>query len=390
MIVDAHRRHSAAAAAPAVDATALVRRALRDPAVPFDPDCAIDPRLLIGAAERHRVLVLLGSLMRCAGTIDSWPSEFVRVCTEAERRAAAVDCLRHSELAELLSTLNDAGVRVMPFKGAALAYTHYSSPHLRERSDADLLIPPAALAALEDAVRRLGYQRQHETSGRLVSYQSHYVKRDRHGIFHAIDVHWKVSNRQMLADRLTFDELWDRRVAVPALGPTAAAPAPVHALLLALLHRAGHHPGSRDLLWIYDMHLLAARMTPEEIAETVRVADARRMAAIAREGLTMTAEWFATPLDGGISSALDAAASREREMNVGQDWGQAEIVHSDLMALPTWRARGLLLREHLFPAPEYMRQKYGVQSTLLLPALYAWRVVAAAPRWLRKEDRGMS
>jgi hypothetical protein len=37
-----------------------------------------------------------------------------------------------------------------------------------------------------------------------------------------------------------------------------------------------------------------------------------------------------------------------------------------------------------------MRAKYGVRSNLLLPALYAWRVVAGAPKWLRRGAQRLS
>jgi len=40
----------------------------------------------------------------------------------------------------MVAALGAAGVRVVLFKGAALAYTHYPAPHLRVRADTDLLV----------------------------------------------------------------------------------------------------------------------------------------------------------------------------------------------------------------------------------------------------------
>jgi hypothetical protein len=57
-------------------------------------------------------------------------------------------------------------------------------------------------------------------------------------------------------------------------------------------------------------------------------------------------------------------------------------LRSDLRALPDWRARARLLQEHLFPSVMYMRARYGVQSNVLVPALYLWRIVRGAPKWL--------
>ena len=70
-------------------------------------------------------------------------------------------------------------------------------------------------------------------------------------------------------------------------------------------------------------------------------------------------------------------------------WSQARVLRLDLGALPTWRTRGRLIREHLLPSTRYMRARYGVRSNLLLPALYLWRALVGTPKWLRshKPDR---
>src|SRR5439155_8217786 len=215
----------------------------------------------------------------------------------------------------------------------------------------------------------------------------HYGKRDRHGVFHAFDMHWKISNRHALAERVTFEELWQRRVAVPALGPSAATVDAVHALILALVHRAGHHPGSRDLLWLYDVHVLAGGLTDGETHEVEDIVSSRGLRQIACDGLSLARDVFATPAADRIIEALRRRpAHRDDVPVIGAASSQSDLLYLDLHALPTWRDRTRLVGEHLFPAPSYMRGKYGVRSNLLLPILYAWRVVAGAPRWLRRNQ----
>jgi putative nucleotidyltransferase-like protein len=365
-------------------ATTIVRGGLRDPSVPFPASIGIDQTALVAVASHHRVLVLLGSMLRAAGTLNGWPPEFIEAFLSAERKAVALDCIRQVELMRVLTALGSARVRALPFKGATLAHTHYPTPHLRGRTDADLLVAAADVPALEHTFARLGYVRPGETSGHLVSYQSHYVKSDRHGVVHALDVHWKISDRQALADRLTFEELWDNRVAVPALGVSAATVSPVHALLLALVHRAGHHPGSRDLLWIYDLHLLASRLIPDEMRQVHELAAARGLSRIAGDGLALAREVFGTAgVDRTIDALRDCAAHQEGAAVIRGPWNQADVLRLDLGALPDWRARGRLLREHLLPSASYIRGRYGVRSNLLLPGLYLWRVLRGAPKWLR-------
>ncbi len=367
------------------DAAATITRALRDPAA--SPPLAVDAESLVATASQHRVLLLAGWLLRAAGTLEDWPAEFVEVFQRAERKAVAVDCVRHAELVMVLARLHAAGVRVLLCKGAALAHTHYPAPHVRVRADTDLLVAFSELPALEELLDRLGYVRPAETSGRLVSYQSHYHKVDRYGVAHAFDVHWKISNVQALADRLTWPELWTGRVSLAALGAAAFTIDDAHALLLALVHRAGHHPGSRNLLWIYDLHVLAGRLSSVQMSQLHDMACARGLGQIAADGLALSREWFGLAgVDPLIDALGDSRVRREAAVVVQGPWTQARLLRLDLDALPDWRTRGRLLREHLVPSTSYMRARYGVRSNLLLPALYVWRVLRGAPKWLRRHE----
>jgi hypothetical protein len=234
----------------------------------------------------------------------------------------------------------------------------------------------------ERVLDRLGYIRPVETSGALVSYQSHYQKTDRYGVTHALDVHWKISNLQALANCVTHTELWNCRVPVVPLGPSAVTVDAPHALLLALVHRAGHHPGSRNLLWIYDLHLLDSRLTAHERLQFQANVAARGLNSIAAEGLGIARRWFGDPALDALDDATRGAPARGDDLV--RPWTPAEVLRLDLQALPDWRTRGRLLREHLLPSSSYMRAKYGVQSNVMLPALYIWRVLHGMPRWLRR------
>jgi len=379
--------HRLAARDNSAEATAVVRRVLRDPHYTLTSVEAANIFAVVESATAHRVLALLAAMLGAAGRLDRWPSDFRRAAAVAERDAAAIDCIRHAELIRVLDALQAAAVQTLIFKGAALAYTHYPASHLRERTDTDLLIARDDLEIVERQLALLGYTPQHETTGRLVSYQSHYGKRDRHGVFHALDIHWKVSNRHALADRIGFGELWDDRVPVAALGRSAATVSAVDALLLALMHRAGHHPGSTNLLWVYDLHLVSGRLTTAERQKASARAASKGLAPLVNEGLQLSHEWFATPgLEVMMTILRNGATPANTAAVIPGQWTQADIVHHDLQALSTWGERGRLVREHLFPPASYIRGKYRVPSAFLLPAFYAWRIVAGAPRWLRRSD----
>lgn len=365
----------------------MLARALRRPTDAAIAAAAADTDAIVAAAVDHRVLVLLGAQLRDAATLHRWPPAFREAFSVAERDAAALECVRHLEFARVLAALDAGGVRTLVFKGAALATTHYAAPHLRPRTDADLLIDARDRASFARALAPLGYQQQHEIAGRLVSHQHHYGKRDGYGVFHALDVHWKISNRHALAGRFQFDELWRDRSALTGLGSSAMTVSAAHALLLALVHRAGHHPGSSHLLWIYDVHTLASRMTAGDREAVARLAAAKGLSGLACDGLSVARDTFGTPVDAMIRVLREPLSDANPAPVLPDRWRQVGVVRQDLLALNTWQARRRLLREHLFPAPAYIRGKYGVRSSMLLPALYAWRIVAGAPRWLRRHER---
>ncbi len=368
-------------------ATAVIARALIDPSARFAVP-GVDGGALVAAATRDRVLVLLGSRLREAGTLREWPSVFIDAHSAAERQAIAVECVRHAELTRVLDALSQARIRTLLFKGTALAHTHYSAPHLRSRTDTDIVVSSADVPPLARILADLGYERPAQTSGRLISFQQHFAKDDRYGVLHVLDVHWKISNRHALANRIAFDELWEHRVPLPALGPSAAAPGRVHALLIALIHRAGHHPGSGDLRWMYDLHVLAEALSADDVRQVGAMVADRGLEGIARDALAAARERFGpcatdrmvAALDNGMTDADNVAVLRGR-------WSRTDILLQDLRALPGWRARGRLICEHLLAPASYMRERYGVRSSALLPGLYVWRALRGAPRWLRRDQR---
>ncbi len=68
---------------------------------------------------------------------------------------------------------------------------------------------------------------------------------------------------------LRYEELASRAYTVVVRGQSMRTPCPVDALLLACVHRAAHHDLSDELLWLYDIHLLAQRFIAGEWGDFV-------------------------------------------------------------------------------------------------------------------------
>jgi Uncharacterised nucleotidyltransferase len=301
------------------------------------------------------------------------------------RDAAVVDACRVHELRAVLAGMAAAGIRPVLLKGASLARTHYSRPELRPRSDTDLMIPASARDLVARTLVALGYRRQSEVDGELAIGQFHFEKHDRIGLFHALDVHWRVSNVRVFADALTYEELARDAVALPSLGPDAWSPSPVHALLLACVHRVAHHGDADDLLWLYDVHLLARAFTSHQRDAFAALASARRMRAVCARTLSLALEAFGG-VDVGWIAALSApgCAAEPSAAFLGGGLRQVDILKADLAATPGWRSRLILLREHLFPRAAFMYERYGTRTRLALPWLYLHRAVTGLPKWFRR------
>ncbi len=87
---------------------------------------------------------------------------------------------------------------------------------------------------------------------------------DESGASHTLDIHWRIAVPKVFAERLTYDDLRRDAVAVPRLGPHALAPSLPLALVVSCLHRTAHHGTSTRLLWLYDIHLLAAALSERD------------------------------------------------------------------------------------------------------------------------------
>ena len=367
----------------------LVAAVLRGEPVGWPPDDGrVDPERFLEVAAHHGVAPLLVHELNRTKTLHHWPATIREPLLQAARRQAWVETRDRGELQQVLRVLAAHGVPVLLMKGAALAHLYYPDPCLRPRFDTDLLVRRADMPSVRRVMRALGYSRSNRTSGDLVMPQEQFVKDDRRGTAHVYDVHWKMAIPVLFADVLRFDEVVARAIEVPALGAHARTLGRVDALLLACVHRLAHHHGDERLLWLYDIHLLANDLDRELCGRFSDLAATKQIRAVCAEGLTLAHRWLHTRLPAEVLHSLAARHSDEpTAVYVGTPLRQVDVLVSDLRALGAWPARWRLLREHLFPPAAFMMKRSGVSSRLLLPALYATRIVRGAWRWFRRPVR---
>lgn len=302
--------------------------------------------------------------------------------------------LRHFELlTRVLAQMALAGVQPILFKGTALAYGLYPDGVLRTRGDTDFIIPPESRTVVQKVLQGINFELGSGVSGEHISYQSSYTWAQVNGGYHTLDVHWRINNSELLSRLFTYEELLAHARSLPNLGPHALAAGPVHALLLACMHRATHkqnpyyvdgvayYSGDR-LIWLYDIHLLLGVLTPAEIDDFVCLARTKGLRAVCLEGIERAQTSFHTSVPPELIAVLRAPGPVEAPARYlsGGLWIQKWM---DIQALGNRHNRIRYARELLFPPANYMRHKYPNAGSGGIGWLYLRRAVGGLSKSLR-------
>ena len=309
-----------------------------------------------------------------------WPAEVREAMAKAARGRTVTELLRQRQLIAALDALAAEGIYPVVLKGTALAHSLYKSPAARPRADTDLLIRRDQVDHVRRVLGRSGYAAPTQCDGELLFCQFPLEQTDEFGLVHALDVHWKISTQSVFADVLRFDEVAALATPLPALGRHARMAGPVHALILACIHPVMHHRNAESLIWTYDIHLLASRLSDREFAAFAEHAVARRVSAICAHQLARARRWLGTRVPDAAMARLAAGEDHEPSaayLQPGRHWRDEML--ASLRGLPRWIDRLRLLREVTLPGPSYMLRAYGVASSslglALLPWLYCHRLV---------------
>ena len=336
---------------------------------------------VLDAARRHRVHLVLAASHPPVVFADPAMGAALR---REEQVAAVLDVRREDETRRLLDALGDAQIDVLVFKGAALAHTVYAAPHLRPRTDVDLLVDRESLDGADRVLAACGWHHPPEPEPETFAAQRHYVKQGTGRMPLLVDLHWRIANPRVFADVLPFAELHRRAVTVPTLGRGALTPSPVDALFLACIHRVAHHEDAIDLLWLWDIHLLTSRLGDDERATFAALAARTSMTAVSHRGIACAAQLFDSPGSAELLALLHPGADEPSAKFLG-GVRPATVFATDFTSLPTWRARVRLAAEHLFPSRAYMRTRYSAWPPFLVPLAYVDRIVRGAPKWFRRD-----
>lgn len=350
--------------------------ALRGQAPPWRAEMIATVDDVLDAARREGVAALL----QAQGGTRGLPAEVVAQFSAFEKQRIAAEMLDRAEAVRVVRALADAGLPFLLLKGAALAYWLYPAPHLRPRSDVDLLFPDqTTMLRAAEALAAHGYVASKVPDSSLISYEKGLHRVTPSGFSHHLDMHWKIANQALFANALPWAELDAAAITLPALDPAARGLGPVHALLHACMHRISHLPWDDDsglsgdrLIWLYDFHLLAGRLDAAGFDNLRRIAAGQKLAGVCLDGLRQAQRTFATPLPAGLRDDL-ARAARSEAFDAGRARTRWYQEWHNLRAQPP-RRKLAFAREKLFPSRAYMREQYPVDGPMSLVVAYLRRL----------------
>ncbi|WP_307204900.1 nucleotidyltransferase family protein [Nocardioides zeae] len=227
----------------------------------------VDETAYLAAVERHRLVVFLALREE---QLDLTPELARRIHALARRERIATLGMARA-LHQATDALTAAGVRVLSFKGLALAAQAHGDFAARGSGDLDLFVHPADVVFACHALEKAGWRADSAyASPGLTWAWSHtlrnYYEMPLHSSTSTIDLHWHLGPTRHLLP--SFDEAWAQRAAVRVGGAdvaTLGAPD-------ALRHSASH--AAKDdwsvLRSLVDVCLLRDQVLPNELARGPR------------------------------------------------------------------------------------------------------------------------
>jgi hypothetical protein len=162
-----------------------------------------------------------------------------------------------AKLLEIVRTLADAGIPVLPFKGPVLAMRAFGNLALRQFVDLDILVQPKHFDAAVQKITESGYRAVSQVPW-LKRKALFFARRKDIGLVSddlkaRIELHWKLSGSHF-ALPLELNQLWERLEEINLGGAKVKTPAFTDLFVYLCLHGSRH--GWERLAWICDIHEL--------------------------------------------------------------------------------------------------------------------------------------
>ena len=264
-------------------------------------------KTLFELADRHGVLPLLCQAL--SGVADQVPAVEMNALRQSAQTNLHKALFLSREFIRILECLSSEGIEVIPYKGLALAETVYGDIALRQSGDIDLLIRPADLPRIREAVGALGYAPHTQFSP---VQERAYLKSGYECAFdgpagrNLLEVQWAIQPRFYAVD-VDMGGLFQRAATVSVAGRTMKTLSAEDSFIVLALHAAKHVWGR--LIWISDLARIASLpLRWDWIAAQARGLGIVR---ILRVTLLLANRILDTPVPSAAAESLPAAGAAE-------------------------------------------------------------------------------
>lgn len=255
----------------------------------------------------------------------------------ATRQLAMREMAHQNALMRLAQACESHSLRLLVFKGEALARTVYAQAHTRERSDIDLWVHAGQLALLTQVLTELGMPALHDIQQQWARFELVHAQTTPPSV--GFDVHLHPFFRPRLLPQLDFDSVWDQSQALPGLQPLRA-PNANNAFLLAALHLAKN--SHKRAIWLYDLHLLA-QLQPDAVRQACAQSVTWQVASLVADAMTRCIAVF----DTEFPCALPEPRAAEAATSMLESLSRWQALKRDMRFIPNLRSRLQFIRELL-------------------------------------------
>jgi Uncharacterised nucleotidyltransferase len=298
--------------------------------------------------------------------LDEGQQQRIRAAFARERLHDEQQAIHLARLSEAFSASN---LYALVIKGAALARQVYPQLGLRAKGDLDVWVPFSQLAEVRRMLFALGYRSIPCNFGRFSQPEQSFIGADAQNPV-KIDLHWEVSSRPLLARAFSFESIWHASVKF-GFGSAIRAPNLPDALLIAVIHRVGHHRENERWIWLKDIDLLWRALTPEQRIHAFQQARAKGVSTLLHEALVSTAAIFQTPIQ--IDREFNPQA---HELSARLLDARTSLLWFDFKSL-NWPDFFRLCGEHAFPPMQFMQHRFGQHPQWQMPWFYAKRWISS-------------
>ena len=356
----------------------------RTAALDLDSFASDDWALLVKKAEAEGVAPLVYRELSSSGHLSACPKHLQKALRAMYYGTRLNNEQIIKELAILVDLFDQAGILVIALKGVCFALTIYPDLGLRPMVDLDLLVPASRLSDAVRIARTSGYVESiPEAFPGVDALLSHAIGLQKSiAPYTALELHGSLVAEKSFSYAVPVDWFWTQTE--PLLAPGRRPDlehlfmlTPTAQLLYACAHAMLQH-GARNssLRWFFDLDCLI-RFHSGEIDWDLLLFQAGTFewGSALSAALSHTVALFNTPIPNWVLEHLANVSDRNAQWIAAYKETPATHTLEEYQKWKSldWPGRVRMALALIVPSPAYMRWRYGLKSSLWMPAYYVYR-----------------